>query len=43
MLDGLIMEANILPASGSNHWPIQLWLDTVGSPKNKPFRFESSN
>jgi hypothetical protein len=40
MLDDLLMEASIFPASGSDHWPIQLWIDTVGSSQSNPFRFE---
>jgi endonuclease/exonuclease/phosphatase family metal-dependent hydrolase len=41
MLDGPLIEANILPKSGSDHWPVQLWIDTVSTPKFKPFRFEN--
>jgi hypothetical protein len=40
MLEGLVLEANILPKSGSDHWPIQFWIDTTSAPKFKPFRFE---
>jgi hypothetical protein len=40
MLEGPMVEANILPKSGSDHWPVQLWIDTIATPKLKPFRFE---
>jgi hypothetical protein len=40
MLDDPVLEANILPKSGSDHWPVSLWLDTGATPKLKPFRFE---
>jgi len=40
MLDGLLMEANILFVAGFDHWPIQLWIDVVSSPHCKPFRFD---
>jgi hypothetical protein len=35
-----MVEATILPKSGSDHWPVQLWIDTIATPKFKPFRFE---
>jgi len=35
-----MLEANILPKSGSNHWLVSLLLDTEATPKYKPFRFE---
>jgi hypothetical protein len=28
-MDGLALEANILDAPRSDHWPIQLWLDIL--------------
>jgi hypothetical protein len=40
MLDGLSLEACILDAQGSYHWPIQLWVDILGSLGRKPFRFK---
>jgi exonuclease III len=40
MLEGPSIEASILPKSGSDHWPVQLWIDTIATPKFKPFRFE---
>ena len=33
--------AAVLPANGSDHWPISLHWDGTGSPRGKPFRFES--
>ena len=33
--------ANVLPANGSDHWPINLSWDWPCSPRGKPFRFES--
>jgi hypothetical protein len=35
-----MVESNILPKVGSDHWPVQLWIDTIATPKIKPFRFE---
>jgi exonuclease III len=40
LLEGPLIESNILPKPGSDHWPVQLWVDTMASPKLKPFRFE---
>jgi hypothetical protein len=40
MLDDPVLEANILPKSVSDHWPVSLWLDTGATPKLKPFRFK---
>jgi hypothetical protein len=40
MLDGVAMESAILNLSGSDHWPIQLWVDVPATPGKKPFRFE---
>jgi hypothetical protein len=39
VLEGHLLEANILPRLGSYHWSIQLWLDTLSSPHRKPFIF----
>ena len=33
--------ANILPFGGSDHWPIQMEIKGIGTPRNKPFRFEN--
>eukprot|EP00253_Pinus_taeda_P003950 PITA_03950 len=35
------MEARILPFGGFDHWPIQLEIRGIGTPKNRPFRFEN--
>jgi hypothetical protein len=40
MLEGIAMEASILNIHGSDHWPIQLWMEVSASPGKKPFRFE---
>jgi hypothetical protein len=40
MLAGMHMEATILPATGSYHWPICLSLDNPNKSKIKPFQFE---
>ena len=34
------LEANILPKSGSDHWPIVLYLDMGIPTRPKPFLFE---
>eukprot|EP00253_Pinus_taeda_P028175 PITA_28175 len=38
--DGTVLESNILPSGGSDHWPISLMVEIPGKPRNKPFRFE---
>jgi hypothetical protein len=40
MLEGTALEASILNIPGSDHWPIQLWMDVPTTPGKKPFRFE---
>jgi hypothetical protein len=35
-----MVESNILPKVGSTTWHVQLWVDTIATPKLKPFRFE---
>ena len=40
MMEGTTLEATILNFSGSDHWPIQLWMDVPATPGKKPFRFE---
>jgi hypothetical protein len=40
LMEGTTLEARILDAHRSDHWPIQLWLDIPASPGCKPFRFE---
>jgi exonuclease III len=40
MMEGLAMEASILNTHGSDHWPIQLWIEVPATPGRKPFRFE---
>jgi exonuclease III len=41
LLEGPLVDSNILPKAGSDHWPVQLWVDTIATPKLKPFRFEN--
>jgi exonuclease III len=40
MLEGPLIESNILPSTGSDHWAVQLWIDTISTLKYKPFFFE---
>eukprot|EP00253_Pinus_taeda_P030838 PITA_30838 len=40
IMDGIIVESDILPIGGSDHWPISLIVEVQGTPRNKPFRFE---
>lgn len=37
----VFVEAKILPALGSNHWPIRLEIDIKKNSCKKPFRFEA--
>jgi hypothetical protein len=39
-LEGPLVDYNILPKEGSDHWLVQLWVDTIYTPKLKPFIFE---
>jgi hypothetical protein len=41
LLEGPLVESNILLKASSDHWPVQLWVDTIATPKLKPFRFEN--
>jgi hypothetical protein len=40
LMEGLVMSVSILDISGSDHWPIQLYLDISRTPGRKPFHFE---
>jgi hypothetical protein len=40
LLEGPLVDSNILPKASSDHCPVQLWVDTIATPKLKPFRFE---
>eukprot|EP00253_Pinus_taeda_P023364 PITA_23364 len=40
IMDGITAESDILPSGGSDHWPISLIVEVLGTPRNKPFRFE---
>lgn len=35
------ITAKFLPFGGSDHWPIQLEIKGMVSPRNRPFRFEN--
>eukprot|EP00253_Pinus_taeda_P003282 PITA_03282 len=41
MLNNKEMAASILPFGGSDHWPVQLEVKGIGTPRNRPFRFEN--
>lgn len=38
---GVDATTNILPCGGSYHWSVFLMLQLVGTPQNRPFRFEA--
>eukprot|EP00253_Pinus_taeda_P022097 PITA_22097 len=40
VLEGITVNSDILPSGGSDHWPISLVAAFLGTPRNKPFRFE---
>jgi hypothetical protein len=40
MLEGPMIEENILPKLGSDHCPVQILIDSISMPKFKPFLFE---
>eukprot|EP00253_Pinus_taeda_P009477 PITA_09477 len=40
VLEGITVNSDILPSGGSDHWPISLEAAFLGTPRNKPFRFE---
>lgn len=40
LLEGVIVESDILPSGGSDHWPISLIATIEGTLRNNPFRFE---
>eukprot|EP00253_Pinus_taeda_P025402 PITA_25402 len=40
LLEGVIVDSDILPCGGSDHWSISLTARIQGTPRNKPFRFE---
>ena len=40
VLEGITVNFDILPSGGSDHWPISLEAAFLGTPRNKPFRFE---
>jgi hypothetical protein len=40
LLEGPLVDSNILSKAGSDHWMVQLWVDTIATLKLKPFIFE---
>jgi len=40
LLEGIIVDSDILPSGGSNHWPITMNAAILSTSRNKPFRFE---
>lgn len=41
MLKDKEMVARFLPFGGFDHWPVQLEIQGIGTPRNKPFSFEN--
>ncbi|MCY6579241.1 hypothetical protein OYG12_10880, partial [Actinobacillus pleuropneumoniae] len=41
MLKDKDIVAIVLPFGGSNHWLVQLGIQGIGTPSNRPFRFEN--
>jgi len=41
MLTDKEVTTQVLSFGGSDHWPIQLEIKGIGTPKNKPFRYEN--
>ena len=41
ILNNKEIAASILPFGGSDHWPVQLEVKGIGTPSNRPFRFEN--
>jgi len=41
MLNNKEISARILPFGGSGHWPIYLEVQSIGTPRNRPFHFEN--
>eukprot|EP00253_Pinus_taeda_P025864 PITA_25864 len=41
ILIGKEMIARVLPFGGSDHWPVQLEMQGIGTPRNRPFRFDN--
>eukprot|EP00253_Pinus_taeda_P028553 PITA_28553 len=42
ILDGTVVESNILPSRGSDHWPISLAVEIQGTPGTNPSGSKSS-
>lgn len=41
MLNGKEVTVRVLPFGGLDHWPIQLEIKGICTPRNKPFKFEN--
>jgi len=41
MLNNKEISARILPFGGSDHWSIYLEVQSIGTPRNRPFRFQN--
>lgn len=41
MLTDKEMKVRILPFGSSDHWLVQMEVQGIGTPKNRPFRFEN--
>jgi len=41
MIKNKDIAVRILPFGGSDHWPVQLEIQGIGNPRNKPFIFEN--
>jgi len=41
MLNNKEISARILPFGGSDHWPIYMEVQSISTPRNRPFRFEN--
>lgn len=41
LLEGITVDSDILPSGGSDQWPIITNAAILGTPRNKPFRFEN--
>ena len=41
MIKNKDIAVRILPFGDSDHWPVQLEIQGIGNPRNKPFIFEN--
>jgi len=40
LLEGVTVESDIIPCGGFDHWRITMDIAILGTPKNRPFKFE---